>query len=152
MEAGKPAAQSLDQVSSVRVAVVQQRDDLAAQVTKNLSQIQAYLLLSEIVIAEHAVQPQTVLPGTDGKTGNDGDTVFFEPVTNPWRLTHGSPGLFDRGGQQKTRFIDENQLGDQPLGVFLPSSSAWFSTPGSRPRRVPQPVGQASGGSTAVHA
>ena len=49
----------------------------------------------------------------------------------------------DRRCQLEARFIDENQVGAQPRGVFLSSASGWLSTAGWLPRCVPGRVPQA---------
>jgi hypothetical protein len=101
------------------VAVVKKRNYLAMQVSKDLAKKQANICLPDIVVGEHAVQPQALTARADGKSRDDRNPIISEPVTDQWGLTDRCPGLSHRGSEQKAGFIDENQVGNQPLGVFF---------------------------------
>ena len=124
MEAAKTMTQLADRFAAVGVTVVHQSDYLSAQVKEHVSEKQAYICLADIVVAEHSIQAQMVTTRTDRKTGDNGNAIISKPMTNPRRLANRSPGLPDGGNEQKTGFIDENQVGDQPLGVFFTSSQS----------------------------
>lgn len=101
------------------VAVVQKRNHLPVQVSKDLAKKQANIRLPDVVVGEHAVQPQAVTARADRKARDDRNPIISEPVPDQRGLTDRSPGLSDRGSEQESGFIDENQVGNQPLGVFF---------------------------------
>ncbi len=56
---------------------------------------------------------------TDRDAGDDRDSITAVEMLHDRCLPDRCPGLGDRGGQKEARFIGEDDVGTQPLGVFF---------------------------------
>ena len=144
LESGVGAAQSPDQVAAVHAAVVPQDDDGAVQMAQQMTQEVADLGLLNVLGVQAIVEPEALTCRTDGEPGDGGD--FLSPslaVTNDRGLPAWCPGLSDRGDQEEPGFIDEDEVGTQPLGVFftLGHSSRFQRSISSSLRSVARRVG-----------
>lgn len=144
MESGVGAAQSADQIAPMDAAVVPQNDDEAAQVAQEMTQEVADLGLLNVLGMQAIVQPQALPYGTDREPRNHRDLLTPAlAVTNDRSLPARGPGLANRGDQEEPGFIDEDEVGTQPLGVFftLGHSSRFQRSISSSLRSVARRVG-----------
>lgn len=120
MESGMAAAQGADQIASMHAAVVPQNGDGAAEVAQEMTQEVADLGLLNVLGMQAIVQPQAPTYGTHREPRNRRDLLTPTlAVTNDGSLPAGRPGLADRGDQEEPGFVDEDEVGTQPLGVFF---------------------------------
>ncbi len=78
-----------------------------------------YFLTSNIVLIQLAVQLTMEALGADGDTGDDGDAVMTIPMMQNRGLPHWTPRFRNRGNQEEARFVDKDEVGRQPCGVFF---------------------------------
>jgi len=72
-----------------------------------------------IVLVELAVQCTMEAFRTDGDTRDGRDPVMAIPMKQDRCLSHRTPGLTDRRDQEEARFVDKDEMGCQPCGVFF---------------------------------
>ncbi len=73
----------------------------------------------DIVLIELAVQCTMEAFRTDSDTRDGRDPIMTIPMNQDRCLSHRTPGLTDRGDQEEARFVDKDDMGCQPCGVFL---------------------------------
>jgi len=100
--------------------VIQQNNDWAAQVSQQLPQKNADLLLFDVVIEEQIVQAQLVSLRTQRNPGNNGDLVPSPlAMTMNGSLPFRRPGSDHRGDQKEAGFVCKYDMGTQPRSVFF---------------------------------
>lgn len=144
MEPGVGTAQGADQIAAMHAAVVPQNDDGTAKVAQEMTQEVADLRLPNVLGMQAIVQPEALPYGTDREPRNRRDLLTSTlAVTNDGSLSAGSPGLANRGDQEEPGFVDEDEVGTQPHGVFftLGHSSRFQRSISSSLRSVARRVG-----------
>jgi hypothetical protein len=119
MKARQSPTQLSDGCSAMDVAVVKQGDDVSAQMPQHMAKQQADVCLPYVVAGEHTVWRQAPRLRADRKPADHRDPIVSEPVTDQRSLSDRSPGFSDGGSELEAGFVDENQVGDQPLAVFF---------------------------------
>lgn len=92
---------------------------MPADVAEEVPQEDDHGLALDVVGVEVAVQDTMASPGTDGDAGDRGDPVVTQAVADHGRLADGAPGLVDRRNQEEAGFVDKDEVGCQPRGVFF---------------------------------
>jgi len=109
VQARVSAAERVERRAGVRGRVVEQDDDVAAQVTQQLAEKSTHFFLSDIVEEEQVVEAQVLALGTDGDSRDDGDFVAVSlAMMLQGRAPLGSPGADHQGSQQEARFIGKD--------------------------------------------
>lgn len=103
----------------VNLGVVQQNEELSPQVPQEFTHEDADLRAMDIDRVEMAVQPHVPTPRADREAGDSGDSVMAIDVVVQGRLAARAPGLAHLRNQQEPGFVDENDMGCQPCGVFF---------------------------------
>jgi hypothetical protein len=124
VEAGRAAEQLLHGVPAVDPAVVQQHDEVAGDLAQQVTEKRRDLLALDIVLIQLAVQRTPEALGADGDARDGRDAVVRVPMADDRRLAHRAPRLADRGDQEEARFVDEDEVGAQPRGVFFTRGQA----------------------------
>ena len=119
VEAGRAAEQLLYGLAAVNPAIVQQHDEMAGDLAQQGAKEGRDLLALDIVLVQLAVQRTSEAPGADGDARDGRDAVVRIPVPHDRRLAHWAPRLPDRRDQEEARFVDEDDVGAQPRGVFF---------------------------------
>src|SRR5512136_63387 len=57
--------------------------------------------------------------GADGNPRDSRDPVMTISMKHDRGLSHRTPGLMDRRDQEEARFVDKDEMGCQPCGVFF---------------------------------
>ena len=104
---------------AVDASIVQQHDDVAAEVAPQLTDEGVHLLVSDVVPVELVVQAEAPPAGTDGNAGDHGDLVAPRAVAQHRRTATWRPGLEDRGQEQEARFVGKDEVGVQARGLFF---------------------------------
>ena len=112
-------AQLTYELASMGMSAVAQDDAVPSDLPEQLSQEVAGLELPDVLRVELKVRVEGLAAERNGDPRDDGDPVASVVVVNRWRLAHGSPGGGDRGGQLEARFVGEDEVDAQPLGVVL---------------------------------
>jgi len=119
VQPGRAAEQLLHGLAAVNPAIVQQHDEVAGDLTQQGAEEGCDLVALDIVLIQLAVQRAVAAPRADGDAGDGRDAVVRVPVPHDRRLPHRPPGLANRGDQEETRLVDEDEVGPQPRGVFF---------------------------------
>jgi hypothetical protein len=119
VQPGGAAEQVLHGLAAVDAAVVQQHDEVAGDLAQQGAEEGCDLVALDIVLIQLAVQRAVAAPRADGDAGDGRDAVVRVPVPHDRRLPHRPPRLADRGNQEEARFVDEDEVGPQPCGVFF---------------------------------
>jgi len=118
----KPARASeefLHRIAAMDSAVVQQHDQMTTDLTQEMAQEDGHLFALNVVLVEQAVQRATEAPGTDGDPGDRGDSVVAIPMMHDGGLSDRTPGLAHGRDQEEAGFVDKDDMGRQPCGVFF---------------------------------
>lgn len=105
--------------AAMRVPAVPQQEDVAVDLTEEGAQEITSLELPDVIPVELKVKVEALATGRNRDTRDHGDAVAPVEVMNRRRLAHGRPGASDRRGQLEARFVGEDEVGTQPLGVFF---------------------------------
>jgi len=101
--------QIVERFPVVSGGIIQQNHHRAAQMPQQFTEKSADLLLPDVVKVEQIVEAQSLSPGAQGNSGNDGDLVPPPlAMTMHGSLALRSPSLDHVGNQQEARFIDED--------------------------------------------
>ena len=109
----------VDGTALVNLSVVEEGDDLSAQMAQDIVQKTADHVAVDVRVKQLAVQPQVSALRADGDSGDRRDPIVAIDVAMDWRLTARTPRLAHRRNQQKARFVEEKDVGPQPCGVFF---------------------------------
>lgn len=109
VEARVLAQKVVERFPLVSGGIIQQRDDGTPQMPQQLTEKPTDLLLPDVVQVEQIVKAQSLSPGAQRNSGNDGDLVPPPlAMTMQGSLALRGPG-FDYGGdQEEARFIGED--------------------------------------------
>ena len=99
--------------------IVQQNNQVPVYLVQQMAEKYRYFLALNIVLVELAVQGTMEAFRTDGNTRNSRDPIMGIPMEHDRCLSHRAPGFVDRGNQEESRFVDEDEMGCQPCGVFF---------------------------------
>jgi len=119
VEAGRAAEQFLHGFPAVDPAVVQQHDEVAGDLPQQRPEEGRDLVALDIVLIQLAVQRTPDACGADGDARDGRDPVMRVPMADDRRLAHRAPRLPDRRDQEEAGFVDEDEVGAQPRGVFF---------------------------------
>ncbi len=119
VQAGGAGEEFLHGLPAVDVAIVQQHDQLAADLVQQLAEEPLHFFALNVVLVQVAVQRTMEALGADGDAGDGGNPVVAIPIPQNGGLPHGTPGFADGGDQEESRFVDKDDMGCQPRGVFF---------------------------------
>jgi hypothetical protein len=100
-------------------AILQQHDEVAGDLAQQVAEERRDFAGLDVVLIQLAVQRAVAAPRADGDARDGRDAVVRIPVGQDRGLAHQTPRLSDRGDQEEARFVDEDEVGPQPHGVFL---------------------------------
>ena len=92
---------------------------MASYLSQQLTEERRHFFSMDIVLIKLAVQCTMGAFRTDGNTGDSRDPVMTIPMKHNRCLSHRTPGLVDRRDQEEARFVDKDEMGCQPCGVFF---------------------------------
>lgn len=101
------------------LGVVQEYHHRAPQVSEQMAEEDADLLLPDVPEPKLVVEAEVLSFRTDGDSRDDGDLVSPITMPNDRSMATRGPGLDDMGNQQEARFVGENEVGTQPRSVFF---------------------------------
>ncbi len=119
MKAGKAAGKFRDQASFVRSSSIPEDEYVPTQVTQEVGEKPVDLQLLDVLEVEPEEKVEALTPGTDGDAGDDRDPIAAIEVPENRRPAQRGPALGDGGSQKEARFVGEDEVGTQPLGVFF---------------------------------
>ncbi len=115
----RAAEKFLDGIATMNLAIVQQNDQMAVDLMQQVAEKCGHFFAVDVLLIQLAVQRTMEALRADGDAGDGRDAVVSIPMTYNRCLSHGAPRLADRRDQEEARFVDEDEMGCQPCGVFF---------------------------------
>jgi hypothetical protein len=115
----RPAQEFPHWLASMGIEIIQENDQVTANLAQKMAEEYRDFFPPDVVLIKIAVERASITLMTDSNPRNGRDAVMAIPMTDDRRLTHRAPCLSDRGNQQEARFVEENDVGRQPRGVFF---------------------------------
>ena len=106
-------------ITTMDLTVVEQNDEMAMDLMQQVAEEHRHFFALDIVLIQLAVQRTMKALRADGDARDGRDAVVTVPMTHDRRLPHRTPRLPDRRDQEEARFVDEDEMGCQPCGVFF---------------------------------
>jgi len=119
MKTARASEEVLHRIAAMDCAVVQQHDQMTTDLTQEMAQEDGHLFALNVVLVQVAVQRAMEAPGADGDTGDRGDSVVAIPMMYDGGLSDRTPRLAYGRDQEESRFVDKQDVGRQPCGVFF---------------------------------
>lgn len=98
---------------------VEKDDDGAAQVAQQMPEEAAHVQQFDVVLVESVVQAEALTLWADRDGGYGGHPVAPEAMHNKRCPAAGGPGPDNGGQHQEAGFVEEDDMGAQPRGVFF---------------------------------
>lgn len=105
--------------SLVNPTVVPQEDHVPTKVLQEVPHEEAYLRVTYVRSVELEIQPEATSPRAHRQRRYRGDAVPTLVVSMNGRLPARCPSPTDGRDQEEPRFVREDDMGTQPLGVFF---------------------------------
>lgn len=119
MQTARASEKFLHRIAAMDGSVVQQHDQMTTDLTQEMPQEDGHLFAPNVVLVELAVQRAMESPGADGDSGDSGDAVVGIPMMHDGGLSDRTPRLAYGRDQEEPGFIDKQDVGRQPCGVFF---------------------------------
>ena len=103
----------------MNLPIIQQNDQMAWYLMQQVAKERCNFFALNIILVELAVESTMEPFRADGNTGDSRDPVMTVPMKHDRCLSHRTPGLTDRRDQEEARFVDKDEMGFQPCGVFF---------------------------------
>lgn len=108
-----------DDRPAMDLAVVPEHHHRAAQVPQQMAEEVARIGGADVGAVEPEVESAPVPARTERQPGDHGHAVVALPVVEERRLPARRPRPPHRRDQEEARFVDEDEVGTQPRGVFF---------------------------------
>lgn len=112
-------AESADGLASMLSGLIPDHDHVAAQVTEELPQEEGDIDLSHVFDLDPKEETEATAEGAQRDARDHGELIPAVEVVQDRGLPPRGPRALDRRDEQKARFVNENQVGPQPRGVFF---------------------------------
>ena len=116
VQSGGKGEEFLHRFAVMDGAVVQQNDQTAADLAQQMAEERQHVFSLNVVLIQVAVQRTMEALGAHGDAG---DPVVTIPITQEGSLPHRAPCFSDRWDQEEAGFVDKDDMGCQPRGVFF---------------------------------
>lgn len=127
MQARHPLEERAHEGAAVDVGAIKQHDHGAAKMTKQVAQERHDVGRVEVLVQLAAeVEPAPTPVGAEREGGKDRDAVVLLPVAQQRGLAAWSPGAPHARRQLESRFVQEDEVGAQPRGVFFTRGQSRF--------------------------
>jgi hypothetical protein len=103
----------------VDAAVVPEDDDRPAQMTQQVPKKLAHLRLADVGPVHAVVEAEPMAARTHGDAGDHREAIVSLPKAQQRSVPTRRPGLADARDQEEAGFVDEDEVGAQPRGVFF---------------------------------
>jgi hypothetical protein len=109
----------LDGIAAVDGPVVQENDEMAGHLAKQMTKKESDFFALDIVLIELTVEGTVKPLGTHRDTGDGGDAVMAIMIRQDRGLAHRTPSATDGGNQQESGFVNKHYVGRPVRGVFF---------------------------------
>lgn len=111
--------QLIQRLAFMRWGLVQKHNHRAVQVSKQMAEEDAHLLLPDVAEPKLVIEAEMLALGTDGDPRDHGDSVSPIAVVQDRSVAARGPRFDHVGDQQEAGFVGEDEVGAQPRGVFF---------------------------------
>ena len=119
VQPGVSEEERIKRLPLVSPGVVQQGDDGSAKVAQEVTEKHTDFQVPDVVEKEVAVESQALASSADGDSGDDGHLVAAVAMAVHGRLPSRCPSLEEVRDQEESGFVNEDEVGAQPCGVFF---------------------------------
>lgn len=119
MKSRCPIQEFLHRLAPMGIEIIQEDDQMAADLAQKMAEERRHFFPLDVLLIQMTVQRAPITLMTDGNPGNGRDAVMAITMTDDRRSPHGAPCFPHRGDQKEARFVEENDMGRQPRGVFF---------------------------------
>lgn len=119
VETGEALTERPNERALMDSSVVPHDDDRPAQVPEEVSEKLTHLRLADVGLVDAVVETEPTPARTDRDARNDREAVVALPEAEQRGVPTRSPGLAHTGNQEEAGFVDEDEVGPQPRGVFF---------------------------------
>ena len=109
----------LDREPSVRADVVPDDDHVAAKLLQQMTKEHYDVRLADVLGVNLEIETYPLAVGADRNPRDDRESIMSISVMDDWCSATGCPGPANIWNQEEAGFIDEDEVGTQPLGVFF---------------------------------
>ncbi len=106
-------------VASMGRAVIQQDDQMPGYLTQQMTEEHHHFLALDSVFIQLAVQRTMKAFRADRNAGDGRNAIVTTPMMNNGCLPNRTPCFANRGNQEEARFVNKDEVGRQPCGVFF---------------------------------
>ena len=119
MQAASAGEKFAHGVGLVDAGIVEQHEQMSRDLAQQVPEEMRHFVALHVVFVEMAVQGES-LPSRTGREGRDGGNSFVAlAMPQPGRFPRRTPSLADGGDQQEAGFVEKQEVGAQPPGVFF---------------------------------
>jgi hypothetical protein len=119
MKARMPDQEAADVIAFVNLAVVPEKDHVAGQMPKQVTQKGADFRAADVHAMELIVEGDPMALRADRQSGNQRHLAMLIAVSGDRRLSPRRPGAADRSDQQEAGFVQEDEVGAQVQRPFF---------------------------------
>jgi len=119
MQTGSAGKKLLNGIATMNLPIIQQDNQMPSNLSQKLPEEPSHFLTMDIVLIELTVEGAMEAFRADAETGDGRDPIMTVSMKHERGLSHRTPGLLDRRDQEEARFVDEDEMGCQPCGVFF---------------------------------
>lgn len=119
VQAAVRGQQRADRRPAVNLAVVPENQHVARQVPEQRPEKGAGIRRPNVVGRELEVEATATADRAEREPRNDRHALMALPMPEQRRVAARRPGPADRRDQEEARFVDEDEVGPQPRGVFF---------------------------------
>jgi hypothetical protein len=100
-------------------AVIQQDDEMTGYLTQQMAEKHRHFFALDVIFVQLAVQRATEAFRADRDAGYGRNAFVTMPMVQYRCLSYRAPCFANRGNQEEARFVNEDEVGCQPCGVFF---------------------------------
>jgi len=144
---GVPAEERLHGLTPVNRALIPEQDQRAAEVSQELPEEPANIQPIEAAGLEPDVQRQAAPAGRDRQRTDGRDVALLVEIPCIRGVPSGCPGALEVRDEQEAALVEEDQVGADPIGVFLYAATGAVSN-GQWPFRLAEGRGAPASGNS----
>ena len=100
-------------------AVIQKDDQMAGYLMQQMAEAHRHFFALDVVFIQLAVKRTMKAFRTDGDAGDGGNAIVTILMMNNGCFPNRAPRFANRGNQEEARFVNKDEMGRQPCGVFF---------------------------------
>lgn len=119
MKPFESAAQIADRFPLMRGDIIPDDDHILPKMFEEMTQKCTDFIAPDILFMEGEEQSKPLERGAERERRDHGNALANKVMSDSRRVSFRAPGLAHRRSQEESRFVDEDEMGAQPRGVFF---------------------------------